>query len=84
MIVCRCNGESLCLCRCNGESLYAPSCSLVSTENWHSHDFFGKMPSIPHVPVAESSTVTMQGRLSEYSDFLLTEVELSDFVKGIV
>ena len=42
------------------------------------------MPSMPHVPIAEASSVTVQGRLKEHSDFWLTELEASNFVRGIV
>ena len=42
------------------------------------------MPSMPHVPIAEAPTVTVQGRLGEHSDFWLTKLEASDFVMGIV
>ena len=65
-----------------------PSCSMDLMENWYSHeleDCFGVMPSILHVPIAEASTITVQGRLREHSDFSwLTELEASDFVKDIV
>ena len=65
---------------------HAPSCSNL-TVNEHSHDledFFGEMPSMPHVPIAEASSVTVQGRLKEHSHFWLTELEASNFVRGIV
>ena len=42
------------------------------------------MPSIPHVAFTEAPSVSVQGRLKEHSDFWLTELEASDFVKGIV
>ena len=64
-----------------------PSCSMDLMENWYSHeleDCFGVMPSIPHVPIAEALTIFVQGRLREHSEFWLTELEASDFVKGIV
>ena len=64
---------------------HAPSCSNL-TENEHPHDldYFGEMPSMLYVPIAEASSVTVQGRLKEHSDFWLTELEASKFVRGIV
>ena len=56
---------------------HAPSCSKL-TENEHPldlEDFFGEMPGMLHVPIAEASSVTVQGRLKEHSDFWLTELE---------
>jgi hypothetical protein len=68
---------------------HAPSCPADLSGKGHSKtpglgELFDEMPSIPHVPVAEAPSITVQGRLREHSDYWLTELEASDFVRGIV